>query len=612
MNRTLRWVGFGLLGVRLGWAGDTPVIKTATSNAPVVVCVGTFSSGAGDAAEPFAAAVSDLLTTCLTHHPDVRVVDRQHLGSVMREQTVTAAGLADAATAARIGHLVGATRIVTGSALVLRDEATIAATVLDVDSGVVQAGRRVSGKTSGLVELTGQLADGLAQDLRLKPLPAAQGPVEEHPESSLYYLRGLGYFHAGNYDHALMDFMGCEDIQPDHRTAAFWRGRCYERLQDYAHARIEFARFLRRAPDAAEAGAAAQWLKECDAKAGPEQSLLPPPSTNGTARLGQAQLEASNAGAAPAASAKKPEYVAVTCKSEQAQIRQHVRELLRNGDFDMLTRLARQYRSSKATLSDGSWTLNHFYEAFSHCSSTQEWNAMFGRLEEWNRHESADPAPIVAIGNAYWSFGKQARGTGFADSVTPEGWKLLHERLAKGRGRLVGEFSRCKSCPGYYVVMMKLGIDGSQQRDSFMKLFDQGIALEPAYPHMYEMKAYYILPRWYGRRGEIREFIFAVADRHPQAALWVLWRLQQGVYQNVFKQEGIEWDAIEVKLKRCLELNPVGIGQANMLAYLSDVAGDAETLAAALKSVDGKLDASLWQSRKRLDEIADRFSGTGP
>ncbi len=280
MNQTLRWVGAGLMGVRLGWAGDTPAPAPAASNAPVVVCVGSFAGSAGDAEEPFAAAVSDLLTTCLSRHPDVRVVDRQHLGSVMREQSVTAAGLADAATAARIGHLVGAGRIVTGSALVLRDEATIAATVLDVASGVVQAGRRVSGKTSGLVELTRRLADGLAQDLRLKPLPLAQGAGEEHPEASLYYLRGLGYFHAGNYDHALMDLMCCEDVQPDHRTAAFWRGRCYERLQDYAHARIEFARFLRRAPDAAEAGAARQWLKECDGKAGPERPLIPPTSTN--------------------------------------------------------------------------------------------------------------------------------------------------------------------------------------------------------------------------------------------------------------------------------------------------------------------------------------------
>ena len=145
------------------------------------------------------------------------------------------------------------------------------------------------------------------------------------------------------------------------------------------------------------------------------------------------------------------------------------------------------------------------------------------------------------------------------------------------------------------------------ERKSFEKLFEQGIKLEPKFPHLYEMKSYYILPRWYGKQGELKEFVFTTADRYPEVALWVLWRLQkQGVYKNIFKEERIEWDMIKVSLKRCIKPDSIGIGQANMLAYLSDVAGDTETCVAALKSVDYQLDTSMWRSRKRLKQIVNK------
>lgn len=159
--------------------------------------------------------------------------------------------------------------------------------------------------------------------------------------------------------------------------------------------------------------------------------------------------------------------------------------------------------------------------------------------------------------------------------------------------------------------MMKLGIDGSMDRAAFMKLFERGVKLEPKYLQLYEMKSYYILPRWYGRQGELREFVLATADQCPTAALWVLWRLQhQGVYENVFEQEGIEWKVVKSRLKKCVIGDSIGIGQANRVAFLSNVAGDAEMCTAALKSVDYQIDTSFWDTQERLQQIANMITGS--
>src|SRR5437870_1489222 len=57
--------------------------------------------------------------------------------------------------------------------------------------------------------------------------------------------------------------------------------------------------------------------------------------------------------------------VKATCWGERVKIAREVQELLSKGDYEKLTKLAKDYRESKATLPDGSWKLNQFYESFS-------------------------------------------------------------------------------------------------------------------------------------------------------------------------------------------------------------------------------------------------------
>lgn len=303
-------------------------------------------------------------------------------------------------------------------------------------------------------------------------------------------------------------------------------------------------------------------------------------------------------------------YLKNTCSAEKWHIKKEAKDLLLKGEFGKLTKLAKRYRDNKETLSDGSWKLIYFYEGF-RGGNAKEWIVVLDRLEEWGKSEVVDPSPIVALGDAYWGFGKRARGSGYANTVTEEGWRLLRERLAEGRSKLLAASERCRNGPGFYVVMLKIGIDGSQPRESFMRIFEKGIEVAPECPHLYEMKSYYILPRWYGRKGELEDFVRATAEKYPEMALWVLWRLQyQGVYRNVFEQEGIAWDTLKERLTKCIDGDSVKISQANILAYLADFAGDRNTFSAALDSVDNQIDASMWRSQKRLRQLTNQNSET--
>ncbi len=254
---TAVWLGL------LALAGGAAAPSTNRS----VVCVSTFDTGDNDETlQSMATGVPDLLMAALSTHGEVNVVDRSHLADVMREQALAVNGLNDPATAMRVGRLLGADRFITGSVLLTGGELTIIAHVLDVKSGTIQASRKATGKPDDLMSLAVDLAGQLASALNIKSAPASGEKLEDQPIGSLHFLRGLGYFHAGNFDRAVTEFLLCGDVEPDHRTFRYWVGLCYYRMNEWHHARIELARFVKDAPASDKAADARRLLAECEVK----------------------------------------------------------------------------------------------------------------------------------------------------------------------------------------------------------------------------------------------------------------------------------------------------------------------------------------------------------
>lgn len=220
-----------------------------------------------------ATGISELLQVYLAQN-NVKVVERERFLEIMKEQALGPQGFSDPATAVRIGALLGATKIINGSASLVNGELIIIANILDVQTAGIQASKKVMGKQESLSDLSLDLAGQLAQALSANYAPATAGELEKHPEGSLYFLKGLGFFNAGNYDNALAAFMSCGDVEPDHPTCHYWIGTCYYRLGEFEHARIELSRFLKDNPQSDKAAEVQKLCEECKAKVGPPKPIL--------------------------------------------------------------------------------------------------------------------------------------------------------------------------------------------------------------------------------------------------------------------------------------------------------------------------------------------------
>lgn len=122
---------------------------------------------------PLEVGVQQMLLTELAQNPALRIVDRSALRQILEEQNLATSGRVDAATAARVGKLVGARYAVTGGFLDLDGNFRLDGRVVDVETGEVLNSQQVQAKRDELYGSLVKLAAKITNGVKLPPLPAA-------------------------------------------------------------------------------------------------------------------------------------------------------------------------------------------------------------------------------------------------------------------------------------------------------------------------------------------------------------------------------------------------------------------------------------------------------
>ena len=134
-------------------------------------------------------------------------------------------------------------------------------------------------------------------------------------------------------------------------------------------------------------------------------------------------------------------------------------------------------------------------------------------LQRW---ASARPESItarVALAKSYVNYGEDARGSGFADTVSESGWKLLAERTTKAK-LILDEASKLSTKdPEWYVVMQELVLHQDWETPARRALLEQAVKFEPEYYYYYRLFANSIQPKWGGEEGEVETFLQESSDR---------------------------------------------------------------------------------------------------
>ncbi|MBX9725315.1 MAG: DUF4034 domain-containing protein, partial [Candidatus Obscuribacterales bacterium] len=158
-------------------------------------------------------------------------------------------------------------------------------------------------------------------------------------------------------------------------------------------------------------------------------------------------------------------------------------KLLRKKKFKELEEIAGKLRTQKSSNTEGYWKLDHFYTSLqtARSSSDRAYVDNIELLKEWLKEipDSATARGILA--QLYIDYAWQARGSGYANTVTDEAWKLFRERIELARATLDADPKIKEKCPYSLSVYGTISMAQGWESQDHEKLLKECHKLWPTY-----------------------------------------------------------------------------------------------------------------------------------
>jgi hypothetical protein len=272
-------------------------------------------------------------------------------------------------------------------------------------------------------------------------------------------------------------------------------------------------------------------------------------------------------------------------------IKAEVMGLLWQRKYQALDAMAARLQRDNVTFPNGDWEICYFYEGASDLPKEYtdlQWEQRIQALHDWFEADPESMTARVAYAFGLFNYGWKARGKGYADTVTEDGWRQFGERLAEARRILIAAERLGPDSPVYYSTRLRIAyVDGSSPEER-EQLFDQCIAAFPGYTRFYLAKANFLLPRWFGAPGEWEAFAAASADRVGGEDGDVL-------YAQIIWQMHVQ-RGFEALCRRY----PESVSPLSEYCYLAGFTDEGRSLTRPLlQRLGNRVDLSVWKTMDR-------------
>ncbi|HTU27255.1 MAG TPA: WD40 repeat domain-containing protein [Pirellulales bacterium] len=196
--------------------------------------------------------------------------------------------------------------------------------------------------------------------------------------------------------------------------------------------------------------------------------------------------------------------------------------LAHEGNFDGLEQWADRFRNQDLVV-ENHFTSEVLYDWLSHNfdGNNVDDRGHDAHLEEvvamtdaWLKHKPDSVAARNVQARAYIHYAWDARGSGDADTVTPEGWQLFNERIAKAAELLkdAAKLPPADSC--VFSAMITVGMAQGWDLATMDDVLDRGLKISKENWSLVDNMIHYLFPRWHGQQGDLTRFADYMLDRY--------------------------------------------------------------------------------------------------
>ena len=298
------------------------------------------------------------------------------------------------------------------------------------------------------------------------------------------------------------------------------------------------------------------------------------------------------------------------------EVKKQAKSMVAARDTAGLEALASQLRTSRERLDGGTWLLSVFYDTISDLPADPEQSrATVDFYETWARESPESITAQLCLAGVLVDYAWQARGRGWANTVTDEGWRLMRERLEQSWDVLGRAKGLKETCPGWFQIAQGVALGQGWERAEYLEMVDAALQAEPTYGNYITKACYWMIPRWYGEVGDFEAWIakkadtFPAAERDRQYAFYVWMADQMGIRgEIVFGPNRLDWDRTKRGFENWLKEKPDNLMIRFKFERFALLAGDRQTAREQFDITGGKYFPPAWGGKVRDFEAARKFA----
>jgi hypothetical protein len=296
-------------------------------------------------------------------------------------------------------------------------------------------------------------------------------------------------------------------------------------------------------------------------------------------------------------------------EKDEAAFSTRVRTQLEQENFLVLDSVAGAERAGRTRFAGGGWKLYAFYSAVETPkvkppATEAEWADTLDRLKRWAAQRPESVTAQVALGYGYLNYAWQARGQGDAASVTPEGGRLMQERLKLAETELQRAEGKC---PEWYYVMLQIGRLKGWEAEDLTAFLQRAITYEPEFYYSYQEVARGLMPKWRGKAGDVEKFVEDSANKAGGKAGDILyWQITQSIIGdrelgNIVQH--LSWSRAMLGYQALVaQYGVTQVGQ-NQLAQMAARFGDYMVTDETMTQIGDRWDAGTWGTKDYFDKV---------
>jgi hypothetical protein len=290
-----------------------------------------------------------------------------------------------------------------------------------------------------------------------------------------------------------------------------------------------------------------------------------------------------------------------------------IRHLLVQRRYDSLDCIADAARANKTKFRGGFWKIHTIYTGLSNPvddgahATEADWNDHIDRLNRWI---SANPNSVtarIALAHSYIDFAWHARGNGFVDKVTDNGWRLVGERTRQAEEILKEAYKLPVKCPEWYLAAQALVQLQGTDKEQLTELLKRATELEPTYQYFYRQYDDLLAAKWYGDAGDEEKFAAEAADRiggtegdilYFQIASHAICPCSDGEVDLKL----LSWPRMQKGFQALTEKSGPSLINLNLLAYMAIQERDPTVADQTFSRIGENWEDDLWRTKAFFDE----------